>query len=783
MTMPATRKPGRWNVRPGVWAALAGCLAVTALLFAWPTPDERAQAKAKALRARAAAGRAWDDPGRRRELPGLFAVLQAQGDERGMRELAASALRDGRFGDEEYAALAETASLDAHDWTGEIPSWKRELALRARGGAPPEGRAVTVTFRFRSPRRLSAPPTLAGNWDAEGALSDLGGWAARPMRDDGRDGDARAGDGVWSLRARLEVTRDRVLSHAVVRTAAWPDGSALGHVDFSVSSAAVVLIPSIPEPPPAPPPAAGRRAFRVAVLGVDGATWHVLLPLVQRGALPNFGRLIREGSVATVAAAGTGYPSLPNIYTAMTGMLGFRHGVGVDYFGLNTARRSSPLWKIASDGGRTVAAVSMWSSFPPDRVRGHVITEAFYALEAQRDPQVVRLSMSPAVKAFAAAFGVDGANIRRLLWLMGWLDGAFSTTYPESIGDGLRREVAAPDWNRVVDLFDVTRVLDQQVRRTVEFLARDGTYDLLCAWTSHVDNSSHQWGGFETSLGSLADRVKDPRVAEALGADKASEREFMPDAYRAADEHVGFLLGAAETLLVFSDHGMGATSDDFISTAFSVEKLVASFRRDLGLPAGRSVEFVSSKGGWVAWFDESEASGVPLLEEYLRGALYLPQRQPMFSGVAPVRSGRRTGLRFVQEQAFPIHISAVEVRGERRSLADFFDLHLVQATHKRNGVFLVRGPGIKPGGRVPDPIPLTDVAPTVLRLLGMPPGADMDGRVVAEAFLPGAPEAGAAVRSYGSGGSGWLRLALSVRLGSVLRRIARGGTPEPSGAR
>lgn len=772
--MPTARKPGRFSVRPGVWAALAACLAVTAVLSAWPTPDERVQSRIKALLAREAAGEAWAEPERRRELVALFAAAQRQGDERGMRELARAALRGQRFGAEEYAALAETASLDEGDWTGETPSWKRELALRARGGAAPEPATVPVTFRFRPRGRLQAPPALAGNWDARGAVADLGGWAARPMRDDGREGDARAGDGVWSLRTRLEPTRNRVLSHAVVRTAPWPEGSALGHTDFSVSSAAVVTVPFAPEPAAAPSPASGRRAFRVAVLGVDGATWHVVLPLVQRGLMPNFGRMLHEGSAATIAASGKGFPSLPNIYTAMTGMLDFRHGVGRDYFGLNTGRRSSPLWKIASDGGKTVAAVSMWSSFPPDRVRGHVVTEAFYAIEAQRDPEVVRLSLSPAVTVFAAAFGVDAVNIRRLMRMMGWLDGAISTTYPDAIGDELRREVAAPEWGRVADLFDVTRELDLQVGRTIEFLARRGTYDLLCAWISHVDNSSHQWGGFEGSLGDLSAKVRDPRVAEALAPRTAGHRELMPDSYRAADEQVGFLLGVSETVLVFSDHGMGTVPDDFISTAISVEKLVASFRRDLGLPGGHNVEFLNSEGGWVGWFDESEADVVPRLAEYLGGMLYLPQRQPMFSGVATVRSGGRTGLRFVQDQAFPIHIDAVEVRGERRSLADYFELRLVQATHKRNGVFLARGPAVLPGVRVPDPVPLTDVAPTALRLLDMPAGADMDGRAVPEVLGPGAAAERPAVRSYGSGGNGWLRLASSVRLGSIARKLVGG---------
>lgn len=775
------------RVRPAVWAALALTVAAAAALHLWPTPDDVVRSRLRRLLAEDGSGADWSDPRRRRALVELFRSLRRQGDERGLSQLALIAARETAFGGADCALLAEAAAGDAKDWTGEVPAWKRGLYECARGAAGAPRPRVSVTFRFRPSAPLARAPTLAGNWDEGGRVSDLGGWAPRAMRDDGRGGDRAAGDGVWSLTAPLEPTRDRVLYHAVVRTEPWPAGRALGHADFSAASPAVVDVPVREDPAaataparPLGPPAGPSRPFRVAVLGVDGATWHVILPLVHRGLLPNFGRMLSEGAVATVAAAGEGYPSLPNIYTAMTGKLGYRHGLGKDYFGLNTGRSSSPLWKIASDGGKRVAAVSMWSSFPPDRVRGDVVTEAFYAVEARRDPHVVRLSLSPAVEAFAKAFGVEAENIRGLMGLLGWLDGAIATTSPDSVAEELRRSVKTPDWSRVTDLFSVTRVLDAQVADTVAFLAGRGSYDLLCAWVSHVDNASHHWGGFEESLGSIADRVRDPKVAAALGGPGEAPERTLAQAYRDADGLVGFLLDTADTVLVFSDHGNGPTPDDFISTALSIPRLLASFRADAGLPEGGPVEFANSGGVWFVQFGAQDQEVARRLEGYLRGALYLPQRQPMFSGVATALSGGRWGVRFVQEQAFPIHINAIEAAGGRRSLADFFDLYMVQATHKQNGILALRGAGVRPG-RVGGPVPLTDVAPTVLALLGLPAALDMDGRPVAEALAAPAHPPASPVRTYGSGGNGWLRLAAAVRWTAALKKLASGG-PRPAHA-
>jgi tetratricopeptide (TPR) repeat protein len=54
--------------------------------------------------------------------------------------------------------------------------------------------------------------------------------------------------------------------------------------------------------------------------------------------------------------------------------------------------------------------------------------------------------------------------------------------------------------------------------------------------------------------------------------------------------------------------------------------------------------------------------------------------------------------------------------------------------HRPLGVAVFAGPGFRAGERIAAPS-ILDVAPTALAALGLPPGRDMDGRVVAEAFV------------------------------------------------
>ena len=55
------------------------------------------------------------------------------------------------------------------------------------------------------------------------------------------------------------------------------------------------------------------------------------------------------------------------------------------------------------------------------------------------------------------------------------------------------------------------------------------------------------------------------------------------------------------------------------------------------------------------------------------------------------------------------------------------------ANHAQDGLLIVSGPGIAPRGPISG-MQLMDVAPTVLRLFGMEPPADFQGRVVEDIF-------------------------------------------------
>lgn len=109
-------------------------------------------------------------------------------------------------------------------------------------------------------------------------------------------------------------------------------------------------------------------AGRVAIFGIDGADWDLLIELANDGRIPNIQALTKGGASASLQ---TIQPTVsPMVWvTAATGVTPDRHGV-IDFLSNRLpvdayARRSPALWEIAEGFGRHSAVVNWWTDWPP----------------------------------------------------------------------------------------------------------------------------------------------------------------------------------------------------------------------------------------------------------------------------------------------------------------------------------------------------------------------------------------------------------------------------------
>jgi predicted AlkP superfamily phosphohydrolase/phosphomutase len=127
--------------------------------------------------------------------------------------------------------------------------------------------------------------------------------------------------------------------------------------------------------------------LRTVIFGVDGLTFNILHPLIERGELPNFHKLYTEGCEAVLESQ---YPPLtPPAWTSLsTGLKPAGHGVYdfwsyVEDWGrrdnrkthILTRRKSGKaIWNILSEYGKKVLVINVPTTYAPEAVNGIMVS-------------------------------------------------------------------------------------------------------------------------------------------------------------------------------------------------------------------------------------------------------------------------------------------------------------------------------------------------------------------------------------------------------------------------
>ncbi|MFQ5876140.1 MAG: tetratricopeptide repeat protein [Acidobacteriota bacterium] len=287
--------------------------------------------------------------------------------------------------------------------------------------------------------------------------------------------------------------------------------------------------------------------MKVLLIGLDGADWNIIDPLIASGRVPNLARLARSGVRGRLR---TITPMLsPVVWTSVaTGVLPGRHGIidfvaSVDGEGehvpvTSTLRKVKAIWNILGERGVEVGVVGWWATFPAEPVNGFVVTDRVaYQLSGPRlkvEATGEGMVHPPDAGGLVASLRVRPETIRRRELLryirLGSVDGPLS-----------------PDEARLVDEFKTVLAGGDTYARAAVALAKRFEPRFLAFYLEGTDTVAHLFMPYA------------PPALEGIG--RRAARLFgstVERYYRHADAIVGRLVeeaGPDTAVIVCSDHG------------------------------------------------------------------------------------------------------------------------------------------------------------------------------------------------------------------------------------
>jgi arylsulfatase A-like enzyme len=295
--------------------------------------------------------------------------------------------------------------------------------------------------------------------------------------------------------------------------------------------------PSVAAEPPKP---------RLFFLGIDGATWTVLGPLLERGELPAFQRLIEEG--ASLPRFDTlQNTNSPVIWTTVAtgqrprdhGILGFtaRLPNGRRIPVTSSLRRQRAIWELASRRGVSVGVIGWWATWPAEEVEGYMVSD----------------HANPVFGDSMVAEGMFRSSDRETLAGLG------RQVYPEEIAPVVSRRWIPADrfpWDDLERRGGFTRE-QMEVARAAPWNAPD-----LYSWLKTFYRLDYP--NFRVALDLMRERPTDLQMLYLRGPDPVQHYGWdlvQPEAFARKPEHLERDRGVVEGVYRYVDTFLGEILD------------------------------------------------------------------------------------------------------------------------------------------------------------------------------------------------------------------------------
>ena len=509
-----------------------------------------------------------------------------------------------------------------------------------------------------------------------------------------------------------------------------------------------------------------KRNHKVVVIGLDGATFDVIQPLIKSGKLPNLARIMQNGVYGYLRS--TIHPITPQAWTSfMTGKNAGKHGI-LDFtsrkkdsyeiqFINASLRKADTIFSILSKAGKQVGAIAIPFTFPPEKVNGFMLS----GMDAP---------------------GEDSRSV-----------------YPDSIYDEIKRKfghyyihLASPVGRKIDQskFWNDIKMEDENRTLISKYLMRKYPCDLFMTVYNNTDRVAHQH--------------LDEAVLDMIQNNhRVNDDDLLIKTYINSDIQVGSLLSEIDkntSVIIMSDHGSGPIRRVFFLNGWLEENNFLAYRKKgerkllsamhqarflakRFLPR-RAKNFIKSrmtgfrdKIDSTLSFSEIDWEQTKAYGFGMYGNIYinLKGREPkgivtpgkefdnlcnqIIENLCQLRDPD-TGEKIIEKvyrnnelysgpyledtpdlligwKDYSYYTSVTLGKESGSIFGPHMNIDCSEykhvGTHRLNGIFMAMGNTIRQGARISD-AKIFDITPTILYMLGQPIPDDMDGRVLTEIF-------------------------------------------------
>jgi predicted AlkP superfamily phosphohydrolase/phosphomutase len=497
--------------------------------------------------------------------------------------------------------------------------------------------------------------------------------------------------------------------------------------------------------------------MKTLIIGIDGATFNILLPMIKKGQLPNISKMLNNGVYGDLRSI---FPPItfPAWTSMKTGKNPAKHGVfdflrGIPYTSENNCeisiadQKEKSFWKILSENNYKVGVINVPATYPPEKVNG----------------------------VFISGFGTPTLNSE--------------FTYPSQIKkeiiknckfefDIIEQRKNGKEKQFIKKITKTTK----KITKTILYILEKNNFDFLMINYMAVDQTQHFFYGYRDENHPLYDEKK------------SHYGSVIDDIYKLIDEQIGIILSKISedtNIFLVSDHGFGpylksVYLNEWLEKQGLLERKIKDNKEsEIKKIPKIMIEKVADKIGpgfakylpsalknranaYISWINDIDWEKTKAYSGGYPGKIYINLKGREKHGIVNHGKEYEDILKEIEikirELKDPVTNEKIVTEIYRKNeiyngkysdiapdlmvvLKDMSYLNhvgflkgkifyppLQGGDHRLNGIFIAYGPDIKNQGKKIENLSICDIAPTILQIFNVSLLKDFDGKVLKNIF-------------------------------------------------